>query len=109
MEENVYSALKSVLKQIKTDILISRNMSVNNSLDTDKKLHEIEVKVDSIQQNMEKVLAVVQASEKQIYTDRELYDLKQELSWQKMVAKTKIPLSTLQSRVRRFKKANDLY
>lgn len=109
MEENVYSALKSALKTIKKDIEINRAMSVNNSVDTDKKLHEIEVKVDSIQQNIEKMVAMMQASEKQIYTDRELFDLKQELSWQKMVAKTHIPLSTLQSRVRRFKKANDLY
>lgn len=109
MEEKVYNALKSALKTIKKDVEINRSMSVNQSVDTDKKIHDLEVKVDSIQQNVEKILAMVQASEKQIYTDRELYDLKQELSWQKMVAKTKIPLSTLQARVRRFKKANDLY
>ena len=109
MEENVYSALKSALKTIKKDIEINRNMSVNQSVDTDKKIHDLEVKVDSIKENIEKILAVVQASMKQVYTDRELYDLKQELSWQKMVAETKIPLSTLQTRVRRFKKANDLY
>lgn len=109
MEENVYSAFKSALKTIKKDVELSRSMSVNQSVDTDKKIHDLEVKVDSIQQNVEKILAMVQTSSKQIYTDRELYDLKQELSWQKMVAKTHIPLSTLQCRVRRYKKANDLY
>lgn len=109
MEENVYSALKSALKTIKKDVELSRSMSVNQSVDTDKKIHDLEVKVDSIQQNVEKILVMVQTSSKQIYTDRELYDLKQELSWQKMVAKTHIPLSTLQCRVRRYKKANDLY
>ena len=80
MEENVYSALKSALKTIKKDIEINRNMSVNQSVDTDKKIHDLEVKVDGIKENIEKILAVVQASMKQIYTDRELYDLKQELS-----------------------------
>lgn len=109
MEENVYSALKSALKTIKKDVELSRSMSVNQSVDTDKKIHDLEVKVDSIQHNVEKILVMVQTSSKQIYTDRELYDLKQELSWQKMVAKTHIPLSTLQCRVRRYKKANDLY
>lgn len=109
MEEKVYNALKSALKTIKKDIEINRSMSVNQSVDTDKKIHNLEVKVDSIQENIQKILAIIQTSERQIYTDRELYDLKQELSWQKMVAKTHIPLSTLQCRVRRYKKANDLY
>ena len=70
MEENVYSALKSALKTIKKDIEINRNMSVNQSVDTDKKIHDLEVKVDSIKENIEKILAVVQASMKQEYTDR---------------------------------------
>lgn len=109
MEENVYSALKSALKTIKKDVELSRSMSVNQSVDTDKKIHDLEVKVDSIQQNVEKILAVVQASSKQIYTDRELYDLKTQLSWAQLQERTRVPLSTLQSRIRRFKKANDLY
>ena len=110
MEEKVYNALKSALKTIKKDVEINRSMYVNSSLDADKKLHEIEVKVDGIQQNVEKILAIMQTSEKQqIYTDRELYDLKTELSWAKLKEKTHIPLSTLQARIRRYKKANDLY
>ena len=52
MEENVYSALKSALKTIKKDIEINRNMSVNQSVDTDKKIHDLEVKVDSIKENI---------------------------------------------------------
>lgn len=105
MDEKVYNALKT----IKKDIEISRNMSVNSNVEFEKQIHNIEKKVDNIEKSLEKLLALTEASNETVYTDRELYDLKMELSWSQLNKKTHIPLSTLQSRVRRYKKANDLF
>ena len=105
MDEKVYNALKVIKKEIE----ISRNMAVNSNVDFEKQINTIEKKVDSIERSLEKLVALTEASNETVYTDRELYDLKQELSWAQLNKKTHIPLSTLQSRVRRYKKANDLF
>lgn len=105
MDEKVYNALK----MIKKDIEISRSMSVNSNVEFEKQIHNIEKKVDNIEKNLEKLVALTETSKETVWTDRELYDLKLELSWSQLNKKTHIPLSTLQSRVRRYKKANDLF
>ena len=106
MDEKVYNALKVIKKEIE----ISRNMAVNSNVDFEKQINTIEKKVDNIEKSLEKLVALTKTSiENVVYTDRELYDMKQELSWAQLNKKTHIPLSTLQSRVRRYKKANDLF
>ena len=102
MGENIYSALKK-------EIEISRNMQVNAEVDLDKKLIRIENKIDDVANSIEKLMSMTEASKQTIYTDRELFELKEELSWAQLHKKTSIPLSTLQCRVRRYKKANDIY
>lgn len=102
MGETIYSALKK-------EIEISRNMQVNSEVDTEKRLMRIENKIDGVVNSIEKLISMTEASKQTIYTDRELFELKEELSWAQMHKKTNIPLSTLQSRVRRYKKANEIY
>lgn len=102
MGETIYSALKK-------EIEISRNMQVNSEVDMEKRLIGIENKIDGVANSIEKLMSMTEASKQTIYTDRELFELKEELSWAQLHKKTNIPLSTLQCRVRRYKKANDLY
>ena len=102
MGENIYSALKK-------EIEISRNMQVNNEIEHEKRLIRIEKKIDDVANSIEKLISMTEASKQTIYTDRELFELKEELSWAQLHKKTNIPLSTLQCRVRRYKKANDIY
>ena len=102
MGETIYSALKK-------EIEISRNMQVNSEVDMEKRLIKIENKIDGVVNSIEKLMSMTEASKQTIYTDRELFELKEELSWAQLHKKTNIPLSTLQCRVRIYKKANDLY
>ena len=102
MGETIYSALKK-------EIEISRNMQVNSEVDMEKRLIRMENKIDGVVNSIEKLMSMTEASKQTIYTDRELFELKEELSWAQMHKRTNIPLSTLQCRVRRYKKANDIY
>lgn len=43
------------------------------------------------------------AERPKVYTDEELYKLKQSLSWSKLSERTGIPISTLQSKCRKFR------
>ena len=43
------------------------------------------------------------AERPKVYTDEELYNLKQSLSWSKLSERTGIPISTLQSKCRKFR------
>ena len=49
------------------------------------------------------------AERPKVYTDEELYNLKQNLSWSKLSERTGIPISTLQSKCRRFRDKFEWY
>ena len=70
--------------------------------------HSIESKIDMIEtlvkenNEMLKQLLTGTKKKKQVYTDEEIYNLKKSLSWKNLSIRTKLPISTLQYRYKRY-------
>ena len=59
--------------------------------------------IDSVENMRGELMNSKLAAERpKVYTDEEIYNLKQSLSWSKLSERTGIPVSTLQSRYRRY-------
>lgn len=76
---------------------------VNQSVATDKSFKDIEIRIESLQKDMQEYDRLRTESNYR-YTDSELAELKQTMSWKQLHAKTKIPISTLQYKCRRYNK-----
>ncbi len=72
------------------------------SVDVDKKFQKIEKQIDSVKEDIHQ-LDKLRADDRHVYTDEELAKLKISMSWNELHLKTKIPVSTLQYRCRRYK------
>lgn len=77
----------------------------NISLDINKRFDNIEKQLAELKEEIQKTDKLL-TGDYHIYSDFELYNIKQSMSWKKLSQKTNIPLSTLQYRVRRYLKQN---
>ncbi len=77
------------------------------SMDSDKKIDEVHKDLKESIKEMEneiQKLGKLSAETVHVYSDEELYNLKKTMSWTALSCKTKIPVSTLQYRHRRYVK-----
>lgn len=75
----------------------------NQGMDTDKSLKDIASRIDSLKKDMQEYDRL-RAEANYRYTDSELAELKRTMSWKQLHVKTKIPISTLQYKCRRYNK-----
>lgn len=75
----------------------------NQGMDTDKSMKDIAVRIDNLKNDMQEY-DKLRAEANYRYTDRELAELKHTMSWKQLHIKTKIPISTLQYKCRRYNK-----
>lgn len=60
--------------------------------------------IDNVESMRDELMASKLIAERpKVYTDEELYNLKQSLSWSKLSERTGIPISTLQSKCRKYR------
>lgn len=76
----------------------------NQGVATDKSLKDIASRIDSLKKDMQEYDRL-RAEANYRYTDRELAELKRTMSWKQLHMKTKIPISTLQYKCRRYNKS----
>lgn len=76
----------------------------NQGVATDKSLKDIEIRIDSLKKDMQEYDRL-RAEVNYRYTDSELAELKRTMSWKQLHVKTKIPISTLQYKCRRYNKS----
>ena len=74
----------------------------NQGVATDKNLKDICIRIDSLKKDMQEY-DKLRTEANYRYTDSELAELKQSMSWNKLHIKTRIPISTLQYRCRRYR------
>lgn len=110
--------LTSVMDGIK---LVAKNMTILNSkIDSIKstnaitksdilfeinKLHDM---LNSINDTLYEMTRETEDENKEVYTDKEIYELKQQLSWNKLVQRTHMKKSTLQWHYYKYKKDNGI-
>ena len=75
----------------------------NQGVTTEKSLKDIGNRIDNLKKDMQEY-DKLRAEADYRYTDSELAELKQSMSWRNLHIKTKIPISTLQYRCRRYHK-----
>lgn len=75
----------------------------NQGVATDKSLKDIASRIDSLKKDMQEYDRL-RAEANYRYTDRELAELKRTMSWKQLHIKTKILISTLQYKCRRYNK-----
>ncbi len=76
----------------------------NHDVDTDKGLKDIGNRIDGLKKDMQEYDRL-RAEANYRYSDSELVELKRTMSWKKLHMKTKIPISTLQYKCRRYNKS----
>lgn len=100
----IHEKLNSIIQLVKADMKLSKSLvdyMSNVSVNTDRRLSDLQNKAEEI-----KAIALrldkMREAQKKVYTDEEIYKLKQVMSWNRLHKKTDIPLSTLQYRYRRY-------
>ncbi len=102
--------IDTVIKLVKTNLKLSNSIVQyisQNSLDEERRLVSIQKEIDEQLKELKndiQELGKLSAEAVHIYSDEELYNLKKTMSWAMLSKKTKIPLSTLQYRHRRYVK-----
>ena len=76
----------------------------NHGVDTDKGLKDIGNRIDGLKKDMQEYDRL-RAEANYRYTDSELAELKRTMSWKQLHLKTKIPISTLQYKCRKYNKS----
>lgn len=76
----------------------------NQGMATDKSFKDIEIRIDDLKKDMQEYDRL-RAEANYSYTDSELAELKRTMSWKQLHVKTKIPISTLQYKCRRYNKS----
>jgi predicted translin family RNA/ssDNA-binding protein len=74
----------------------------NCSVEVDRNFKRMEKQFDELKEEIHK-FDRLKVTERHVYTDDELVKLKTTMSWNELHAKTKIPVSTLQYRCRRYR------
>lgn len=100
----IQEKLNSTVQLGKANLKLCRGMVdyiSQNSISTDKKIDALGKKLDELKQEIRQ-LGKLRAEEHHVYSDEEIYKLKESLTWKQLHRKTKIPLSTLQYRRRRY-------
>lgn len=77
---------------------------VNQGVDADKSLKEIAARIDGLKKEMQEYDRLREEAN-YCYTDSDLVELKRTMSWKQLHMKTKIPISTLQYKCRRYRKS----
>lgn len=102
--------LDTVIKLVKANLKLSNSIVQyisQNSLNEERRLVSIQKEIDEQLKELKndiQELGKLSAEAVHIYSDEELYNLKKTMSWAMLSKKTKIPLSTLQYRHRRYLK-----
>ena len=78
------------------------NYFSNSSVEVEQNFRKTEKQLDELKNEVQK-LDRLRAAETHVYTDEELAKLKMTMSWNGLHTKTKIPVSTLQYRLRRYR------
>lgn len=76
----------------------------NHGVAADKGLKDIGIRIDSLKKDMQEYDRL-RAEANYRYSDSELAELKRTMSWKQLHMKTKIPISTLQYKCRRYNKS----
>lgn len=76
----------------------------NHGVAADKALKDIGIRIDSLKKDMQEYDRL-RAEANYRYSDSELAELKRTMSWKQLHTKTKIPISTLQYKCRRYNKS----
>jgi RNA processing factor Prp31 len=67
------------------------------------KVSELSDLIKGQEELCDNIKKMAESSNTKVYTDEELFKLKEQLSWSKLSTRTGIPVSTLQSRCRRYR------
>ena len=78
------------------------NYFSNSNVDIERNFKNIEKNIDELKTEIHR-LDKLKATESHVYTDDELMKLKATMSWNQLHIQTKIPVSTLQYRCRRYR------
>ena len=100
----VHEKLNSIIQLVKSDLKLSKTLVdyvSNASVNINNKLVDLQKKADEIKELAIKADRLGE-TQKHVFTDAEIYRLKQSMSWNRLHKKTDIPLSTLQYRYRRY-------
>lgn len=96
------------LKKFNGHLVNQSNVSLNRSLNLDKKLKDIEKKIDNIELNQNKLdkMESILTTDKYIrnYSADEIIKLHEKYPWDKISRITGLSVSTLRSRVRSYKR-----
>lgn len=104
--EEIREQLNTIIQFCKANTRLCKGFAEylsNVSVKVGGELEDLRKTVDEIKDEVLK-LNKLRETEKQIYSDEELYKLKKVMSWCKLSEKTDIPLSTLQYRYKRYLK-----
>lgn len=109
-ENDVQKSLDIIIQISKANLKISNSLVQyisQNSLNADNKLasvhKDLQEKLSELKNDIQE-LNKLSAETVHLYSDEELYNLKKTMSWAALSRKTKIPVSTLQYRHRRYVK-----
>lgn len=107
-EIDVQKSLDIIIQMLKANLKISNSIVQyisQNSLNADNRLSsvhkDLQEKISELKNDIQE-LNKLSAETMHIYSDEELYNLKRTMSWTALASKTKIPISTLQYRHRRY-------
>ena len=107
-EIDVQKSLDIIIQMLKANLKISNSIVQyisQNSLNADHRLSsvhkDLQEKISELKNDIQE-LNKLSAETVHIYSDEELYNLKRTMSWTALASKTKIPISTLQYRHRRY-------
>lgn len=107
-EIDVQKSLDIIIQMLKANLKISNSIVQyisQNSLNADNRLFSVHKDLKEKMNELEKEiqeLNKLSAETVHLYSDEELYNLKRTMSWTALASKTKIPISTLQYRHRRY-------
>lgn len=104
LQENMYILIQLSKANLKISKSIVQYIS-QNGLNADKKLSSVHKDLaDNLNELKKDIQELSKLSVQALhqYTDEELYNLKKTMSWATLSHKTKIPVSTLQYRLRRY-------
>lgn len=104
--ENIHQELDTVIQYCKANLKVCKGFAdylSNVSVKVDNSLEWVQKTTDEIKDEVLK-LNELRETEKNIYSDEELFKLKKVMSWNGLHRKTGIPTSTLQYRYRRYLK-----
>ncbi len=109
-EMEIHGKLDTVIQLAKANLKLSNSIvqyisqsSLNNEKQLGSMQKGLDEKLNELKNDIQE-LGKLSTEAVHVYSDEELYNLKRTMSWAMLSKKTKIPLSTLQYRHRRYVK-----